>query len=148
MEITEQRVRDIFSRMLGSTRYDVSKVPYHIHNNVDSPFVPYGSILNAPGFFCVAATTTGTTAINVFGPGGAPYNLEVTGMYLVSRDTTAGNITAYNGGATIATIAKGTTAGAMVGATSLANTSYQRGRTFTVVSSSAGNSTVFFTFTP
>lgn len=131
---------------MGKSRFNVSQIPYHIHNNVDSPFVPYENITNAPNYFCVAATTTGTTPVNVFSAGGAPYDLTVTGMFLISLDTTAGNISAYNGTSTIATIAKGTTSAAMVGATSLSNTSYSRGRSFTVVSSSAGNSTVFLTF--
>lgn len=143
----EQKIEQIVQKILSSGQYRVSDVPYHLHNNVDAPFVPFHNLSNAPNFFCVAKTTSGTTAVNVFSSKGTSYPLTVTGIFLVSNDTTAGNITVKNNGNTVATIAKGTTAGVLVGATSLSNTSYNSGNSFTIVSDSAGNSTVFMAFT-
>lgn len=96
----------------------------------------------------VAVNTNGTSAVSVFGASGIPTNATITGVYLVSLDTTAGNITVENPAATVvATIAKGTASGALVGATSLANTAYTSGTNLIVKSSSAGNATVFIAFT-
>lgn len=151
--------------------YQTSNYTYHTHNNIDSPILPFTSLGGVPnsfvghpgdmllvnstanalnfftGFFTVAKDTNSTTPVNVFGASGAPFALIVTGVYLVSKDTTAGNITLKQAANTVATIAKGTTSGAMVGAVSLANTTYALGDVCTVVSSSAGNATVFITFT-
>lgn len=92
--------------------------------------------------------TTGTTAVNVFGSNGAPFALTIGGAFLISQDTTAGNITLKVNGNTVATIAKGTTSGAMVGAVSLSNTTVAAGDAVTVVSSSAGNAEVIITYVP
>lgn len=93
----------------------------------------------------IAVATNGTTPVNVF-TAALTFNLTITGIYLISDDTTAGNITIADTAGTVATIAKGTTAGVMTGASSLANTSVSVGNTLTVVSSSAGNATVFITY--
>lgn len=98
------------------------------------------------GYFQVAKDTTNTTPVNVFGAT-VPFACTITGVYVISKDTTAGNITVADTAGTVATIAKGTSAGVMVGATSLANTSVSAGNTLTIVSSSAGEATVFITFT-
>ena len=95
----------------------------------------------------VIATTNGTTAVDVFGSKGAPANLTITGCFLISNDTTAGNITPKTNGNTVATIAKGTASGALVGAASLSNTTVKAGQTVQVVSISAGNAQVFIFFT-
>lgn len=94
----------------------------------------------------VEQNTDGTTAVSVWADG-APANLTITGVYLISLDTTAGNITVENPASTVVcTIAKGTTAGVMVGATSLANTTVAVGTDVVVDSSSAGNAKVFITY--
>lgn len=98
------------------------------------------------GKFSVATDTNGTTNVDVFDSAGAPFPLTITAVYLISKDTTAGNITVLQGANTVCTIAKGTTAGAMVGATSLANTVYAMGDVFQVDSSSTGNATVIINF--
>ena len=68
----------------------------------------------------VTAVSNGTTAVSVFGASGLDYPIDITGVYLIARDTTATNITVEAPAATtVCTIAKGTTAGALVGATSL-----------------------------
>jgi hypothetical protein len=131
----------------NDSQFSVVKVPFHAHTGINSPRIEYGNILNSPDYFCVATTTTGTTAVNVFGLAGAPFNAIITGVYLIARDTTAGNITIKNNTATVATIAKGTSSGVLVGAVSLANTTYYTQKPLTIVSSSAGNATVFITFT-
>lgn len=89
---------------------------------------------------------TGTTAASVW-TGGAPTALTITGVWLISNDTTAGNVTVENPASTVvATIAKGTTAGALVAATSLANTSVAAGTDVIVDCSSAGVAQVFITY--
>lgn len=103
-----------------------------------------------PAFQTVAVNTNGTTAVNVFA-GAVPANLApgivITSVTVISRDTTAGNITVVNDGSTVATIAKGTSAGVLVGATSLSSATVTSGKALTVASSSAGDATVVITFT-
>lgn len=97
----------------------------------------------------VVANTNGTTAVSVFGSAGLPFAITITGVYLVSQDTTAGNITVEApASTTVCTIAKGTTAGAMVGATTLSNTSVAADTNVVVDSSSAGDARVFITYEP
>ena len=103
-------------------------------------------LVTGVGYFTVAAATNGTTPVNVIAAT-VPFNATITGVYLVSEDTTAGNITVADTAGTVATIAKGTVSGVMVGAASLANTAITSGNTLTIVSSSAGNARVFITFT-
>ncbi len=134
-------------KKFNDSQFNVSPVAYHKHNNVDAPAIPFKNIENAPNYFCVAKTTTGTTGVPIFSSTGANFNLTITGIYLISNDGTAGNITITNNGNTVATIAKGTATSGMVGATSLANTAYTAGNSLNVVSSSVGNATVFLTFT-
>ena len=92
--------------------------------------------------------TASTNAITVFGAAGLPYAVTITGVFLVSQDTTAGNITVENPASTVVcTIAKGTSAGVTVGATTLANTTVAAGTNLVVKSSSAGVARVFITYT-
>lgn len=98
------------------------------------------------GYFTVAIDTNSTTPVNVFGAGGAPVALTVKSVKVISKDTTAGNIVLKQAANTVATIAKGTAAGAVIGATSLANTSYAAADVCTVESSSAGEATVEIVF--
>jgi len=99
-------------------------------------------------FNIVAANTNGTTAVNVFGSAGAPYDLTITGCMVIAKDTTAGNITVKNAGSTVSTVAKGTTAGVVTGEDgALANTTVSKGDAVTVVSSSTGNAVSLVTFT-
>lgn len=92
--------------------------------------------------FCVVATTSSITPINVFDANGAPVNLDVTAVDVVALSTTAANITLMNGASTICTIAAGTTASIVTGASAYTWTAVAAGATFQVVSSSAGNATV------
>lgn len=94
----------------------------------------------------VVADTNGTTNVSVFS-NGAPANITITGVFVIALDTTAGNITVVNDSGTVVTIAKGTTAGALVGGVTLANTSVTPGEDLQVDSSSAGNARVYITYT-
>ena len=98
------------------------------------------------GYFTVAVDTNSTTPVNVFGAGGAPVALTVKSVKVISKDTTAGDIILKQAANTVATIAKGTDAGAVIGAVSLANTSYTAADVCTVESSSAGEATVEIVF--
>lgn len=94
------------------------------------------------------AETNGTTAVSVFGASGLPYAVTITGVFVIAKDTTAGNITVENPASTVVcTIAKGTVAGVLVGATSLANTAVAAGTNLVVDSSTTGNASVFITYT-
>lgn len=103
-------------------------------------------LVTGVGYFTVSTSTNGTTPVNVFGST-TPFSGTITGIYVISKDTTAGNITVADTAGTIATIAKSTTAGVMTGAVSLANTGFLIGNTMTVDSSSAGNADVIIVFT-
>lgn len=95
----------------------------------------------------VTAETNGTTAVSVFGTAGLPYAITIKDVVLTALDTTAGNITVEAPASTVVcTIAKGVTAGALVGATTLANTSVAAGTNVVVDSSSAGNARVTITY--
>ena len=103
-------------------------------------------LVTGTGYFDVCVPTNGMSAVNVFGAT-VPFNATITSVSVISQDTTAGTITVADTAGTVATIAKGTVAGAMTGAVSLANASITSGNTLTVVSSSAGNAYVKITFT-
>lgn len=91
----------------------------------------------------ILATTNGTTAVSVFGSTGPGYAITIVGITIVSLDTTAGNITVENPASTVvATIAKGTVAGVVIGATTLANTAVAATSDLIVDSSTAGNARV------
>lgn len=96
----------------------------------------------------VTAVSNGTTAVSVFGSAGLDYAINITGVFLIARDTTATNITVEAPAATtVCTIAKGTSAGALVGATSLSNnTSIAAGTDVVVDGSSTGIAQVFITY--
>lgn len=97
----------------------------------------------------VSAVSNGTTAVSVFGSTGLPFAITITGVYLIARDTTATNITVEAPASTVvATIAKGTAAGALVGASSLANTSVAAGTNVILDGSSTGVAQVFITYRP
>lgn len=117
-------------------------------DELDNGAITGAKLSTGTGYFTVAKDTNGTTAVSVFGSAGLSVPVIITGVYLISLDTTAGNITVENPAATVVcTIAKGTSAGVLVGATSLANTTVAAGTNLVVDSSSAGNATVFITFT-
>lgn len=116
-----------------------------------NPFIPAVRYGNTIGFDesqtgVLTVTTTGTTAVSVF-PTTSNFPITITGVYLNALDVTAGNITVENpAGTVVTTIAKGTTAGVLVGATSLANTSVLAATNLIVKSSSAGNAVVYISY--
>lgn len=101
------------------------------------------------GYFAVATNTSGTTAQNVFGSAGAPVALTITSVMAIAKDTNAANIIVKNGGNTVASFAKSTTARAVTGEDgALANTSVAKGAAVTVESSATnGDGVVIITFT-
>jgi len=97
----------------------------------------------------VSAVSNGTTAVSVFGSAGLPFPITITGVYLIARDTTATNITVEAPASTVvSTIAKGTAAGAVVGASSLANTAVPANTDVILDGSGAGVAQVFITYRP
>lgn len=97
----------------------------------------------------VSAVSNGTTAVSVFGAAGLPFPITITGVFLIARDTTATNITVEApASTTVCTIAKGTAAGALVGASSLSNTSVPANTNVILDGSSTGVAQVFITYRP
>jgi hypothetical protein len=97
----------------------------------------------------VSAVSNGTTAVSVFGSAGLPFPITITGVYLIARDTTATNVTVEAPASTVvATVAKGTVAGVVVGASSLANTSVPANTDVILDGSGAGVAQVFITYRP
>lgn len=95
--------------------------------------------------FSFNVPTNGTTPVNVFtgfANNATPTSFEVSLVTLVNVDTTAATITVKKNALTVATIAKGTSPGAMLGATSGANLLFNPGDVLSVVSSTAGNAIV------
>lgn len=93
-------------------------------------------------------STNGTTAVNVFGANGAPANITITGFVVGAKDTTAGNIALKQGSTTIASVAKGTSTGALtIEEAALSSPAIGAGTAVTVVSSSAGNALCFVYYT-
>ena len=105
---------------------------------------------HAGGVSITAVAITGsacTTSVNVFGSANK-FTGVITGVFLSAINTTAANITIATTAGTVATIAKGTSAGVLVGSAALANTAIALDGTVTVVSSSAsGTAYVFITYT-
>ena len=108
-----------------------------------------GSVVLQNDEAIVSAVSSGTTAVSVFGATGLPFAITITGVYLISRDTTATNVTVEAPASTVvATIAKGTVAGVLVGAASLANTSVPANTNVILDGSGAGVAQVFITYRP
>lgn len=103
--------------------------------------------LDGAGYGQVKVTTNGTTPVNIFGAAGAPAGLVIKGIFIVSKDTTAGNIIVKQAANVVSTTAKGTVTGAFVDGGAISNSTYAKGDVATVESSSAGNADVYITFT-
>lgn len=114
---------------LSIKRADGVKVVY-----VDADGIIVGGGSTTP--FCASGLSTGS-AVNLLPTGGATAALTITSANIISVNGVA-NAVIKNNGSTVATIAIGS-AGAMVGATSLANTSVTEGSQVTVEIDSAGN---------
>jgi hypothetical protein len=101
------------------------------------------------GYYSVTVATSGTTPQNVFGAGGAPTALTITGVKATAKDVNAGNMVLKNGTNTVASFAKSTTAGIVTGEDgALANTAVAAAAVCTVESSTTnGNGYVEVCFT-
>lgn len=102
-------------------------------------------LVTGSGYYVVAVATNGTTGVNVFGVTDG-FNGTITNIKVTAQDTTAGTITIADTAGVVATIAKGTVAGIVTGATTLANTSFTSAGFLTIASSTAGNAIVEITF--
>ncbi len=115
-------------------------------NNIFGYKVRWADILNLPELnYTLNVRTNGTTPVNAFqgfAGNATPTSFEISLVSLMSLDTTAATITIKKNSSTVATIAKGTVAGAFVGATSASNLLFNPGDVLSVVSSSAGNAVV------
>lgn len=103
--------------------------------------------IEGAGYNMVKVATNGTTPVNIFGADGAPCALVITGIFIVSKDTTAGNIIVKRKTDVVSTTAKGTSSGAFVNGGTISNNTYAKGDVATVESSSEGNADVYITFT-
>lgn len=99
--MNEDKIREIalqvFQEQLAQTQFNVSSVPYHEHNQTDSPRLPPTSIIN---FVALPATTDNVTSgvlsknnISVSTP---PYGIIYPTP--VIRGVGAGVFNAFNGG--------------------------------------------------
>lgn len=113
-----------------------------------SPYIPaikYGNKLGSDEMAngVIVASTNGTAAVSVFGSTGLAFPIVITHVVCTAQDTTTGNITVENpAGTVVCTVAKGATSAALVGATTLSNTTVAAGTNLIVKSSSAGNARV------
>lgn len=107
---------------------------------IDRPFPLAPAIRNIVTLVC---ETSGTTAQNVIDASGSPVVGEIVSIVSLAQDATAANILIKNTNGTVSTIAKGTTAGAAVSATTLTTPNLAVGDLLTVESSATnGNSRV------
>jgi len=98
------------------------------------------------GVHTLAVATNGTTPVTILGAT-IPFSVKILGVLLISKDTTAGNITlAFTTAGSVVVIAKGTAAGAVFGGVTLTNTVGAAGDVLSVVSSSAGDAQVWILY--
>lgn len=123
----------------------------YLNQVVDPKFGPYvrkWSYNLLFGESSVARPTNGATPLGIFtGTTNliCPFPIRIHAIYVVSVDTSAGNITLKNGASTITTIAKGTVAGAMIGAATASNTTVNGGAVLSM-ESDGGNVIVILHF--
>jgi hypothetical protein len=87
------------------------------------------------GVHTLAVDTNGATAVKILGAT-LPFSVKILGVFLIALDTSTGNITlAFTSAGSVVVIAKGATAGAMIGGVTLANTVGAAGDVLSVVSS-------------
>lgn len=98
------------------------------------------------GVHTLVVDTNGMNAVTILGAT-IPFGVKILSAFLIALDTTTGNITlAFTTAGSVVVIAKGATAGALVGGVSLTNTVGAAGDVLSVVSSSAGNARVYITY--
>ena len=114
---------------------------------IASKAISGAKLATGKGYFIVSKVTNGTTPANVFGTTNG-FDGTITGVWLISSDTSTANVGLATTAGTVCTIAKGATAGAVIGATAVANTTIASTGTCTVVSTaSPGDATVIVSFT-
>lgn len=110
---------------------------------------------NGKGIMITAVSTASSAPVSFFGASATDavgQYFTITGIFVVAKDASTATITIAGTQGTVATIAKGATAGALVGATSLSNTALVPTDTFTIVSNGPnvgqGDAFVYITFKP
>lgn len=68
----KQIATEVFNQQLRSTQFNVSSVPYHLHNQTDSPNIPPTSVTN---FVALPATTGGVLSATNIGVSTPPYGI-------------------------------------------------------------------------
>lgn len=93
--------------------------------------------LEEKGVSITCLETNGTTSVSVFGTTN-PFNGVIKGWFSTSKSGIAATLTMYNDAASVGTIAKGTTTGALVGPTGdLSNTTIAKDGSVYIISSSS-----------
>ena len=103
--------------------------------------------LHGNGVSITCVSTNATTPVILFG-NPSVFSGTITGCFLIAKGGTAANITLKSGNAasTVCTIAKGTSTGALVGASSLSNTTISGSATIQIVSSGANTEADAYVF--
>lgn len=80
--MNEQEIRNlieqIFDEKLKATQYGFNSVPFHVHNQTDSPKIPPTSVLNfttLPANNAITAATSGVLSTTNIGNSTAPYGI-------------------------------------------------------------------------
>ena len=79
---------------------------------IQSPY-PQPAMTRVP--FNWVASTSGTTAVNIFDANGAPANIDITAIITIATVTLAGTATVLNGTDTVLALAKSTSIGGLSG---------------------------------
>jgi len=95
--MNKDEVTALVQSILQSGQYSVTKVPYHIHNNIDAPFIPSTNItgLSAGGFTVVATGTSGALGSGGFRAGligVANANITTSSIIVFSRNLAQGTL--------------------------------------------------------
>lgn len=140
-------------RSTRETAFLSARASYLTNRGVELP-VKDGTIvrtsadrIEGAGYGQVKVTTNGTTPIHIFGIEGAPCALTITGIVIVSKDVTAGNIIVKHGASVVSTTVKGIVADVFVNGGAISNNVYAKADVATIESSSVGNADVYITFT-
>lgn len=101
--MNETQVRQIFQEMFqqqtGQTQYQVSSIPSHVHNGIDSQKIPPTSVTNfipLPANNTGDSTTAGVLSTNNIGVSTPPFNIIY--PFPVIRGYGVGTFSGFNGG--------------------------------------------------
>ena len=101
--------------------------------------------IHGNGVSTTCRETNATTMVNVFGTASG-FEGTITGVWLVSLDATAGNITVSTPSGTVCTIAKGTVTGTAVHTATLSNTAITIAGSVSILSTANANARVYISY--